>query len=276
MERSVKQALEEKRLRVEGVRKAAEEKARRQELSRKRLEEHKLAESERLREREEYLGLIYGDLTLTETAQQSSEEEQVFECVLCNKTFKFLKTLKNHESSKKHLEQLTLYAAMDQFEVDDLLSESLEEVGVDPGASLVEKVVEDEEEGEIILSGSRKKRVESRSKAVEVETKLEHQDDEEDLEELVTKHLEQLNVSSEDERLAKGKKSKSKKTKSTQEEKSKIVSESRDEKKSLSDCDEDDRRSTGKKKKSQAEFVSKTRLFQHLDLEKNPCPAGKL
>jgi len=48
-----------------------------------------------------------------------------------------------------------LYAAMDQFEVDDLLSESLEEVGVDPGASLVEKVVEDEEEGEIILSGSR-------------------------------------------------------------------------------------------------------------------------
>ena len=133
--------------------------------------------------------------------------------MLCNKTFKFLKTLKNHESSKKHLEQLTLYAAMDQFEVDDLLSESLEEVGVDPGASLVEKVVEDEEEGDIILSGSRKKRVKSRSKAVEVETKLEHQDDEEDLKELVTKHLEQLNVSSEDERLAKGKKSKSKKTK---------------------------------------------------------------
>jgi len=270
---------------LEEVRKAAEEKARRQELSRKRLEEHKLAESERLREREEYLRSIYGDLI--ETAQQSSEEEQVFECVMCNKTFKSLRTLKNHESSKKHLEQLALYAAMDQFEEDDLLSESLEEVGVDPGASLVEKDVEDEEEGDIILSGSRKKRVKSRSKAVEVETKLEHQDDEEDLEELVTKHLEQLNVSSEDERLAKGKKSKSKKTKSTQEEKSKIVSESRDEKKSLSDCDEDDRRSKGKKKKKskkvsselrcskcKAEFVSKTKLFQHL--EKNPSHVGKL
>ena len=67
---------------MEEVRKAAEEKARRQELSRKRLDEDKLPESERLREREEYLGSIYGDLTLTETAQQSSEEEQVFECVI--------------------------------------------------------------------------------------------------------------------------------------------------------------------------------------------------
>ena len=83
-----------------------------------------------------------------------------------------------------------------------------------------------------------------------LDTKLENQDDEADLKELVTKHLEQLNVSSEDGRLAKGKKSKSKKTKSTQEKESKIVSESRDDKKSLSDCDEDDCRSRGKKKKS--------------------------
>jgi len=40
-----------------------------------------------------------------------------------------------------------------------------------------------------------------------------HEDDEEDLEELVTKHLEeQLNVSSEEERLVKGKQSKTKST----------------------------------------------------------------
>ena len=101
---------------------------------------------------------------LIETAQQFSEEEQVFECVVCNNTFNSLRTLKNHESSKKHLEQLTLCAEMDQFEEDDLLPESLEEVCGDPGASLVEKVVEGEEEGDI-LSGSRKKRVKSRSKA---------------------------------------------------------------------------------------------------------------
>ena len=49
---------------------ANEKKARRQELSRKRLEEHQLAESSRVREREKYLGSIYGELI--ETAQQSS------------------------------------------------------------------------------------------------------------------------------------------------------------------------------------------------------------
>jgi hypothetical protein len=38
-----------------------------------------------------------------------------------------------------------------------------------------------------------------------VDTKQQLQDDAEDLEELVTKHLEQLNVSSEDERLVKEK-----------------------------------------------------------------------
>jgi len=145
---------------------------------------------------------------------------------------------------------MDLYVAMDKFEEEDLLPESLEEVPVGLGAGLSGKDIEEEDEGDIILSGSRKKRVSSGSKAVEVDVKQQHGDDEEDLKELVTKHLEQLNVFSEDERLVKGKKSKSKKTKSTQEKESKIVSESRDDKKSLSDCDEDDCRSRGKKKKS--------------------------
>ena len=128
---------------------------------------------------------------------------------------------------------MDLYVAMDKFEEEDLLPESLEEVPVELGVSLSGKDIEEEDEGDIILSGSRKKRVSSGSKAVEVDVKQQHGDDEEDLKELVTENLEeQLNVSSEDERLAKGKQSK---TKSTQEKKSKLVSESRDEKKSLSD-----------------------------------------
>jgi len=54
---------------------------------------------------------------------------------------------------------------MDKFEEEDLLPDSLEEVPVELGASLFEKDIEEEEEGDIILSGSRKKRVNSRSRA---------------------------------------------------------------------------------------------------------------
>lgn len=67
------------------------------------------------------------DQTELENEDYQEDVVQVFECVVCDRQFKSLKQLENHENSKKHLEELEILRV--QLEMEDVhLGDSNEQV----------------------------------------------------------------------------------------------------------------------------------------------------
>lgn len=121
------------------------------------------------------------DLTNSEDDEEEEEDDNDLYCVACNKVFKTPKTFKNHESSKKHRENVALLkeAMRDEEESSEEDSgrtqegnDSENECGIMDSAATDDNVedVDDDENSEEIIIKSKKKNKKQKSKTLFVDS----------------------------------------------------------------------------------------------------------